>query len=732
MTEQTVSVSRSTSLRSKLLTTFLLAVLLPVLVLGAVLTISNTQGTRLQIVEQYRSVASYKEQQIVNWLSALQRELRQILLGEAERQALDVVLQPAADVAEVQAAQEHLRGYLAKVMERNQVYNELFILDASGTIVVSTNRASEGAVKTNEDYFIEGQKGDFVSPLTFAFSLGGQRLLIASRPIRDFDGRTMGVLAARIDLAELDALLLDRTGIGQTGKAYLVSQIGTDARLVNVTGFARVGDQIETPLILQALSKHTDGDGSYTNFLGNAVIGAYRWLDDLQVLLVAEQDVAESYAGAYASLAVYISVALAALVVAVFVSLAVTRSIAGPVADLSSVAAQIAAGDIHLRAEVVTEDDIGELASAFNTMTAQLQALITGLEQRVEERTRDLERRSAYLKASTDVSYVVSSILSPEQLEQEVVELIRERFGMYYVGLFVVDQSNEWAVLRAGTGEAGKAMLARGHRIRVGSGMVGWSVANARARVASDAGQDAVRVATAELPLTRSEAALPLRSRGRVLGALSVQSTQPDAFDAATIAVLQVMADQVATALDNASLYMQSQEALETARRVYGEASRTAWQRLLARRSDLSFLMDETGAIRIERSWKPEMIHAFKQRQLVQGKPGDPNETTLAAPILVRDQPVGVLYARKPQAAGPWTDEETALVQTIVAQVGIALEGAQLYLDSQRRAERERLVAEVTSRMRETLNVDAILQTAVEEIGQSLGLADLVIELKRE
>ncbi|NIV38224.1 MAG: hypothetical protein GWN58_55050, partial [Anaerolineae bacterium] len=101
-----------------------------------------------------------------------------------------------------------------------------------------------------------------------------------------------------------------------------------------------------------------------------------------------------------------------------------------------------------------------------------LRGLIGGLEHQVAERTRDLARRTAYLEATADVGRAASSILETGQLIEEVVELIRERFDLYYVGLFEVDPGREWAILRAGTGAAGRAMLARGHRIRVGDGMI--------------------------------------------------------------------------------------------------------------------------------------------------------------------------------------------------------------------------------------------------------------------
>ena len=127
----------------------------------------------------------------------------------------------------------------------------------------------------------------------------------------------------------------------------------------------------------------------------------------------------------------------------------------------------------------------------------------------LEDYTRELERRADYLETSAEVSRSATSILDAEQLIQQTVDLIRERFGLYYVGLFLLDATGQWAVLRAGTGEAGRAMLARGHRLKVGEGMIGWCIANAQARIALDASEDVMRVAPPELPETRSEAALP-------------------------------------------------------------------------------------------------------------------------------------------------------------------------------------------------------------------------------
>ena len=171
-----------------------------------------------------------------------------------------------------------------------------------------------------------------------------------------------------------------------------------------------------------------------------------------------------------------------------------------------------------------------------------------------------LMRRSNQLLAATDVSKSTSTILVPEELMAQTVTLIKDRFHFYYVGLFLVDEAGEYAVLHAGTGQAGRNMLRVGHKLAVGGdSMIGQCVANTQARIALDTEKEAVHFENPYLPETRSEMALPLVSRGDCIGALTVQSTAASAFSAGDVAILQSMADQLATALVNARLYEEVQ-----------------------------------------------------------------------------------------------------------------------------------------------------------------------------
>ncbi|MBN1312090.1 MAG: GAF domain-containing protein [Anaerolineae bacterium] len=171
---------------------------------------------------------------------------------------------------------------------------------------------------------------------------------------------------------------------------------------------------------------------------------------------------------------------------------------------------------------------------------------------------KTVQRRNMQLLASSEVAKVATQIHEVQELLLRCVDLIRTHFGFYYAAIFLIDETGEWAFLRAATGEAGHRLLEDQHKLGVGSqSMVGWVTANNAARIALDVGQEAVRFDNPLLPKTRSEMALPLRVRGEVIGALDVQSTSLNAFADEDVQTIQMMADQVAIAIDNAHLFAQ-------------------------------------------------------------------------------------------------------------------------------------------------------------------------------
>jgi GAF domain-containing protein len=363
-------------------------------------------------------------------------------------------------------------------------------------------------------------------------------------------------------------------------------------------------------------------------------------------------------------------------------------------------------------------------------LARELEAHRDTLEEQVTERTAALARRNTQLEAAAQVAREAVAIRDIGTLLQETTRLISSRFGFYHAGIFLVDQAAEYAVLQAASSEGGRQMLARKHRLRVGhEGIVGYVTGKGEPRVALDVGEDAVFFDNPDLPATRSEMALPLQVRGQIIGALDVQSREPAAFANEDVTALQTLADQLAVAISNARLFQQAEERLEAERRIYGELSRQAWQALLHEQPEMEERYDPQSILPADGRWRKEMEVALREGRPVPGD--DQPSATLAAPIRVRNQVIGVLDAHKPPDAGRWTAEETTLLETLADQLGVALESARLYQDVQRRAAREQLAGEVTARMRETLDIDTVLQTAVREMREILGLAEAEVRIGR-
>jgi GAF domain-containing protein len=350
-------------------------------------------------------------------------------------------------------------------------------------------------------------------------------------------------------------------------------------------------------------------------------------------------------------------------------------------------------------------------------MTSQLRGMITNLEQRVSDRTKELERRSQQIQTAADVGSAVASIRDLKLLLPQVTQLISERFNFYHVGIFLLDTNGEFAVLNAANSVGGRRMLARGHRLRVGEeGIVGFVTKNKVPRIALDVGEDAVHFLNPDLPDTRSEMALPLISGGRLLGAMDVQSVEPAAFQDEDIETLQVVADQVAVAIENANLFSETQEALETTQRLYTQQSQQAWQHLLSEQDIMGYLASASDQITpISTDWTDEMVKAAQNGEIVHD-----GDHTIAVPIILRDQVLGVVRLQKSDEAGEWTGNETELADILIDQIVLELESARLYDETQRLAARERLVTEITTKIRASNDPQFMLQTAVSELRQVL------------
>ncbi|MBN2147192.1 MAG: GAF domain-containing protein, partial [Anaerolineales bacterium] len=254
-----------------------------------------------------------------------------------------------------------------------------------------------------------------------------------------------------------------------------------------------------------------------------------------------------------------------------------------PLRDMAESAEQVAQGDWEAIRVLPERTELGALSRSLYAMTNQLRTTQMNLERDVESRTSELSRRTGQLEAAAEVAREAAAIRNLDELLTQVTLLIFERFKFYHVGIFLVDEARKYVILRAANSEGGKRMLQRGYQLRLGQeGIVGW-VANAgRPRVAFDVGADRQYFKNPDLPQTRSEAALPLRIRERVIGVLDVQSTESSAFVPEDIGVLQIMADQIALAVENTRLFEETQQTIQAMNRLYGQQTQEAWQKYLS------------------------------------------------------------------------------------------------------------------------------------------------------
>lgn len=432
----------------------------------------------------------------------------------------------------------------------------------------------------------------------------------------------------------------------------------------------------------------------------------------------------------------------------------------------------------------VQEEQVGFAVFEMGPLDGQLYEQLQGqlaAAMRGAALVQQTQRNALQLRTAAEVGRVASSVLDPDELVQRVVDLVLERLDLYYAGLFLMDQSGEWtgepgrwAVLRAGTGQAGRQMIAKEHKLAVGGeSMIGQCIARGAARIALDTGQEAVRFENPQLPHTRSELALPLISRGQVIGAMTIQSALSMAFSQDDIAALQLMADQLANAIQTASLYAESQEAVERTQTLY-ETSRALSSSLeeaslmrailegISRRTDCEYailsVVDESARTMESRHglWQgeydafPEWIEMSRyslderdilvdvyhtaKTEVIEGWDDRFNREIyeryeherllrVFMPVQIRDRVLGVIeVAHDRSAKGSIDDSDVQLLRAFVDQAAIALENVRLLAETQRTLEETETLYDASRRLSGASTAAEMVSAVME--GAHIGAAD--------
>lgn len=392
-------------------------------------------------------------------------------------------------------------------------------------------------------------------------------------------------------------------------------------------------------------------------------------------------------------------------------------------------------GNFRNRTESIRLDDVRRINRELETITASL-------EQRVSERTTELAnanqqvtRRATQLQAITQLSEAIAQLQDLNELFPAATRLISERFGFYHVGIFLVDSVKEYAILQAANSEGGKRMLERGHRLKLGTGVVGYAALSGQSRIALDVGTDAVFFDNPNLPGTRSEAALPLKSRGETIGVLDIQSTEPGAFTPEDLRVLTTLANQVSIAFENARLLTETRAALAQVQEVYNEFTRVQWSRTVSLSEQPGFRYNGGRIEILENDLQTsEVASAVESGQVSANRANGSNgkRASVAVPVKLRGEVIGVLHIESTDPAKDWQDDEIGLVEAVAERAAFAMENARLFQDARRRAAKEQLISEATAKISGAFSLDNILQTTVEELERVLGGSEVLIQFQNK
>jgi GAF domain-containing protein/HAMP domain-containing protein len=513
--------------------------------------------------------------------------------------------------------------------------------------------------------------------------------------------RNAAILATDPDITSIYTLRVD-----ENGNIYFVVDVVRED-LLAARGPARLGEFYTNPSPLLASNISTIQDALveqdfYIDNRGGSSISAYtpfyRSDGTLEGILGVDISGDAISATQAKTRQIALLIFLAVAVVMIALGLVLGEVTMRPLEAMAQNAERIIKGDFSQKAASPVGDEIGELANSFNKMSDQLQSLISGLEARVDERTRELtlrgqelesivvqeERRASQLQAITQVSAIINAVQNTDELLPRITRVVSDQFGYYHVGIFLLSDDGRSAVLSAANSEGGQKMLARNHRLRVGgAGIVGYTTGTGQPRIALDVGDDAYFFDNPDLPNTRSEMAVPLSLGKKIVGALDVQSEKTAAFSKTDVDLLSVLADQISVAIENARRFEQTQKSLLEAQNIYRQYLKTQWREFASTENRIGYKYNLTKTETLASPQEtPEILEAQKSGNIQTTR----DETArMAVPIKLRGEVIGML-GLKSQNDREWTTDEMDIIQAVAERVAIAAENARLVTETQRKA----------------------------------------------
>jgi putative methionine-R-sulfoxide reductase with GAF domain len=571
------------SLRTKLVSAFLVVTLVPV----AVISYLNYRSTTQALTQAANVKIAGAAQVTADEVDAFFNNTLNTTRVKAQDPAIvDYLLLPPHERSG-SVEEEQLNQLLDTYRHEDQLFiNSVGIIDTNGRSLLDTSPSEINVDKSDRVYFQQPLKTGLPYSSEVIFSeVTGQPSLYFTAPVRNpADGKTVGILRIRYAAAILQTIVAKNAGLA--GEASLPVLLDKDHIRLAHGILPELDYKTIVPLSTDALAKlqaqHSLPSGTADELSTNLPeFEAGLNSMDNQPFFIAELH--EAGEGTEETTAVALkshpwimvfgqtnTVFLApiqaqtrnSLIIAILLALmvvgfgfVVAQSLAGPVVRLTAVANQIAAGDIQVQAKVETGDEIGALASTFNTMTAQLRDFIASLEQRVAARTKDLA-------TVAEVGTATATILESKRLLQEVVDLTKERFNLYHSHIYLLDEKGENLVLASGAGEPGRVMVAEGRSIPLDreQSLVARAARERKGVTVNDVTQAPDFLPNPLLPDTRSELAVPMMVGTTVIGVFDIQSEQVGRFTDPDVNIQTTLAAQLATSIQNVRSFEQSRK----------------------------------------------------------------------------------------------------------------------------------------------------------------------------
>lgn len=711
------TVFRSPLGRRQLMTTFFL-VLLPVALLSAVIYDRNQNEAESSTLNALNAITTTQETTIRSYFDNLRVTLSLAAnSGELQSAALELVESPNSTFFK-----ESIVNVLDVYAGPGRAFESIAIYSLDGDLLVNLGDTAltEAEAVREISTFQNGKSGLTTSTPFFDPATNDANVYIAI-PIYDELLDAQAVLFGTASLENLSILLRDNLGIGETEDVYVVSRDG----YLLTEGFDRTVANQTVPIVtegIEAAIAGGTGRSRYSDYRGRDVLGAYHWIPDPGVAAIAEVDSTEVLPTPQELIVDVLPVTLISLLVAIGISIFATIALVRPVVTLTESAKRIAEGNFTERVPQIGSGELSTLGQTFNQMSGQIQELVDNLEDRVAERTQDLE-------ATLEVGRITTTLFGQPELLTRTVEFIQDRFDLYYVQIYLLDEARRYAVLRAGTGEVGQQLLARSHRLNLDeTSIVAQTVQLLRPVLVVDTVDSPIHKPNPLLPDTRSEIAIPLVVQNELLGVLDMQAVTPGKFNYENLPAFQAMATQLAGVIRGARAFEETQSAVERADMVNRRLTADSWQGYMGQ-------LTEQGRLGYE--YNLESASPIPPEVLLEQNGVDEDKHVQHA-ITVRGQKIGTILIEEDRPR-EWEEDEKRLIEEVAETVARTLDQMRAFDETQSalnevalRAIELQTVAELSAEISSTLDIPRLVKEVSDQVKLRFNLYHTHIYLVNE